>query len=57
MPGFNLVVQFDTCLMDGIEGIGDFADLTDFFIACPEIDYGDVHGYGSEVIGYDLTVK
>ena len=39
-------VAFDTCLMGGIEVIGDFADLTDLFIACPEIDYGDGWNYG-----------
>lgn len=39
-------VSFDTCLMGGIEVLADFADLTDLFIACPEIDYGDGWNYG-----------
>ncbi len=39
-------VAFDTCLMGGIEVLTDFADLTDLFIACPEIDYGDGLNYG-----------
>jgi hypothetical protein len=39
-------VAFDTCLMGGVEVLGDFADLTDIFIACPEIDYGDGWNYG-----------
>ena len=39
-------ITFDTCLMGGIEVLADFADLTDLFIACPEIDYGDGWNYG-----------
>ncbi len=39
-------ITFDTCLMGGIEVLADFAGLTDLFIACPEIDYGDGWDYG-----------
>lgn len=39
-------ITFDTCLMGGMEVLADFADLTDLFIACPEIDYGDGWNYG-----------
>jgi hypothetical protein len=34
-------IAFDTCLMGGAEVLTDFVPLTDVFIACPEIDYGD----------------
>lgn len=39
-------IAFDTCLIGGIEVIGDFADLTNIFIACPEMDYEDGWNYG-----------
>ena len=38
-------VAFDTCLMGGMEVLEDFAGLTEVFIACPEIDYGDGWNY------------
>jgi len=38
-------VAFDTCLMGGAEVLTDFVPLTDVFIACPEIDYGDGWDY------------
>lgn len=41
-------LSFDTCLMGGLEVLYDFAPLTDVFIACPEIDYGD--GWNYEVL-------
>ena len=39
---------FDTCLMGGVEVLYDFAPLTDVFIACPEIDFGD--GWNYEIL-------
>jgi len=39
-------VAFDTCLMGGIEVLPDMVPLTDVYIACPEIDYGDGWNYG-----------
>jgi hypothetical protein len=41
-------LSFDTCLMGGLEVLYDFAPLTDVFIACPELDYGD--GWNYEVL-------
>jgi hypothetical protein len=38
-------IAFDTCLMGGAEVLADFAAFTDFFIACPEIDFGDGWDY------------
>jgi len=38
-------VAYDTCLMGGMECLGDFADVTDVFIANPELDYGDGWNY------------
>ena len=38
-------ISFDTCLMGGAEVLTDFVPLTDVFIACPEIDYGDGWDY------------
>ncbi|MDB4530871.1 Ig-like domain-containing protein [bacterium] len=40
-------LTFDTCLMAGVEVISDFYDITDVFIACAEIDYGNGWDYGS----------
>lgn len=39
-------VSFDTCLMGGIEVLPDMVPLTDVYIACPELDYGDGWNYG-----------
>lgn len=38
-------IAFDTCLMGGIEVLEDFHGMTDLFLACPEIDYGDGWNY------------
>lgn len=40
-------VSFDTCLMGGAEVLSDFVPLTDVFIACPELDYGDGWDYAA----------
>ncbi len=40
-------VAFDTCLMGGAEVLTDFVPLTDVFIACPELDYGDGWDYAA----------
>lgn len=40
-------ISFDTCLMGGAEVLTDFVPLTDVFIACPEIDYGDGWDYAA----------
>ncbi len=42
-------IAFDTCLMGGMEVLEDFAELTDVFIACPEIDYGDGWNYAESL--------
>lgn len=39
------LIAFDTCLMGGIEVLDSFNGLCDYFIACPEIDYGDGWDY------------
>ena len=36
---------FDTCLMAGVEVIADFNDISDVYIACAELDYGDGWDY------------
>ena len=38
-------ITFDTCLMAGVEVLVDFHDLTDVFMACAEIDYGEGWDY------------
>ena len=38
---------FDTCLMGGAEVLGDFTDVTEVLIACPELDFGDGWEYGT----------
>ncbi len=40
-------VAFDTCLMGGAEVLADFVPLTDTFLACAELDYGDGWEYGA----------
>ncbi len=54
-PGLGVArwdfIGFDTCLMGGVEILADFVGLTDVFIACPEIDYGDGWDYGAS-FGY-----
>jgi hypothetical protein len=40
-------IAFDTCLMGGAEVLGDFTSLTDLFIGCPEIDFGDGWNYST----------
>lgn len=38
-------LSFDTCLMAGVEVIADFNDISDVYIACAELDYGDGWDY------------
>ena len=44
-------LAFDTCLMGGLEVLGQFADLTKLYIADPEIDYGAGWDYTAS-LGY-----
>ncbi len=44
-------LAFDTCLMGGLEVLGQFADLTRLYIADPEIDYGAGWDYNA-ALGY-----
>jgi hypothetical protein len=44
-------LAFDTCLMGGLEVLGQFADLTKLYIADPEIDYGEGWDYSAS-LGY-----
>lgn len=44
-------LAFDTCLMGGLEVLGQFADLTKLYIADPEIDYGAGWDYNA-ALGY-----
>jgi Clostripain family len=44
-------LAFDTCLMGGLEVLGQFADLTKLYIADPEIDYGAGWDYAAS-LGY-----
>ena len=44
-------LAFDTCLMGGLEVLGQFADLTKLYIADPEIDYGEGWDYTAS-LGY-----
>jgi hypothetical protein len=44
-------LAFDTCLMGGLEVLGQFADLTKLYIADPEIDYGAGWDY-TAALGY-----
>ena len=44
-------LSFDTCLMGGLEPILEVADLAKFYIANPEIDYGDGWDYAA-VLSY-----
>ncbi len=44
-------LAFDTCLMGGLEVLGQFADLTKLYLADPEIDYGAGWDY-TAALGY-----
>ncbi len=44
-------IAFDTCLMGGIEVLESFYGICDYFIACPEIDYGSGWNY-KEAFGW-----
>ena len=53
MPGGGITkwefLAFDTCLMGGVEVLPDMVPLTDVFIACPELDFGDGWDYAASL--------